>query len=200
MIDRLNQSLRLVPTWLVYLAGLLWAVWLFYLGLTGGLGVEPINALEREYGSVALKLLVLGLAITPLRTYVGINLIKFRRSVGLTAFFFVIAHLSVWALLDVKSITAIWADIIKRPYITVGMVAFVSLIPLAVTSNNRSIRWLGSTWRQLHKLAYVIAILAAIHFIWLVKGFQIEPIVYLAVILALLALRLPKFLSRFSQR
>jgi len=199
LIDRLNQSLRLVPTWLVYLAGLLWAVWLFYLGLTGGLGVEPINALEREYGSVALKLLVLGLAITPLRTYVGINLIKFRRSVGLTAFFFVIAHLSVWALLDVKSVAAIWADIIKRPYITVGMVAFVFLIPLAVTSNNRSIRWLGATWRQLHKLAYVIAILAAIHFIWLVKGFQIEPIVYLAAILALLALRLPKFLSRFSQ-
>lgn len=190
MTSFLNTTFRKIPAWLIYVISAAWAAWLFYLGLTGGLGVEPINALEREYGEVALKLIVVGLIITPLRNYAGINLLKFRRAIGVSAFFFVLAHFLVWAVLDVQSVARVWEDILKRPYITVGMVGFALMIPLAVTSNNFLLCKLGAaTWRQLHKLTYPIAVLGAVHYLWLVKGFQLEPLVYLGVILGLLALR-----------
>jgi sulfoxide reductase heme-binding subunit YedZ len=193
MINTLNTTLRRIPAWLIYVIGAAWAAWLFYLGVTGGLGVEPINALEREYGEVGLKLLIIGLAITPLRKYAGVNLLKFRRSVGVTTFFYILAHFTVWAVLDVGTFARVWEEILKRPYVTVGMLGFVLMIPLAVTSNNLSLRKLGgATWRKLHKLTYPIAVLGAVHYLWLVKGFQLEPIVYLGVILGLLALRIQK--------
>lgn len=192
MIDGLNTALRRLPSWPLYVLAAGWAGWLFYLGATGGLGVEPIEALEHRYGELALQALILSLAITPLQRLAGIRLIKFRRAIGLIAFFFVLAHFLVWALLDVGAVWAIWADIVKRPYVTVGMVGFVALIPLAVTSNNLSIRKMGTAaWRRLHKLAYPAALLGAVHFVWLAKGFQIEPLLYLAAVLALLATRLP---------
>ncbi len=190
--QHINHWARKIPSWVVYVLLLIPAPWFFYLGATGGLGVEPIKALEHEYGELALKLLVAGLAITPLRTHLGINLIKFRRAIGLMAFFYVSAHLLVWLVLDVQIVSQIWADILKRPYITIGMVGFILMVPLAMTSNNRSIRTLGPKWRQLHKLTYMVVLLGVVHFLMLVKGFQLEPILYLAVILALLALRLPK--------
>lgn len=191
MRDRLNQSLRRLPTWVIYLLGALPAPWLFYQGLTGGLGVEPIKALEHEYGELALQLLVLGLTITPLRRYAGINLLKFRRAIGLLCFFYVTCHLLVWLVLDVQLLSQIWADIIKRPYITIGMTGFVLLLPLALTSNNWSIRRLGPYWRKLHRVIFVVGILGAVHFIMLVKGVQLEPLIYLALIGGLLLLRLP---------
>ncbi|KGM87940.1 putative membrane protein [Roseovarius mucosus DSM 17069] len=187
--DRINGLARQVPVWAVWLLGLVPAVWTFYLGLTGGLGAEPIKALERELGEVALQLVILGLCITPLRRYLGVNLIRFRRAVGLLAFTYVSLHLLVWLVLDVQIWAQIWADILKRPYVTVGFTAFLMMIPLALTSNDLSLRRLGPRWRVLHRLTYAVAILAAVHFIWLSKGFQIEPLVYLAVILALLGLR-----------
>ncbi|WP_373355217.1 protein-methionine-sulfoxide reductase heme-binding subunit MsrQ [Pseudoroseicyclus sp. CXY001] len=188
--DRINGWLRRVPPWAIYVAGFLYAAWYFWLGLTGGLGPEPINTLEREYGQTAIQLLIAGLAVTPLRRFAGINLLRFRRAIGVTCFFFVLAHLSVWALLDVQALGRVWADILKRPYITIGMGAFLLLLPLAVTSNNLSIRKLGPKWRQLHKLVYPAAILAAVHFIWLVKGFPWEPFIYAGIIAVLLGLRL----------
>lgn len=190
VVERINSLARRVPTWAVYLAYGAPSVWLFYLGLTGGLGIEPIKALEHELGEIALQLLIIGLCITPLRRFLGVNLIKFRRAFGLLAFYYVCLHLLVWLVLDVQIPAQIWADIVKRPYVTIGFAAFLMLVPLAATSNNWSVRRLGPKWRQLHKLTYVVAILGAVHFIWLVKGFQIEPLVYLAVILGLLALRL----------
>ena len=193
MIDRLNTLLRKIPAWTIYIVGAAWAAWLFYLGVTGGLGVEPINALEREYGEIGLKLMVIGLAVTPLRKYAGINLLKFRRAIGVTTFFFILAHFSVWALLDVGSFARVWEEILKRPYVTVGMASFLMLIPLAVTSNNLSLRKMGAaTWRQLHKLTYPAAVLGAVHYLWLVKGFQLEPIIYLIIIGGLLALRVQR--------
>ncbi|WP_282023904.1 protein-methionine-sulfoxide reductase heme-binding subunit MsrQ [Limimaricola cinnabarinus] len=188
--QQINGALRRVPAWTLYLIGAAWMAFLFWQALTGRLGVEPINALEREYGDVALKLLVAGLAVTPLMKYARINLMKFRRAIGLLTFFFVLAHFSVWALLDVQSLGRVWADILKRPYVTVGMIAFLGLIPLALTSNNWSVRRLGRNWRRLHQLVYGIAILGAVHYIWLAKGFQIEPLVYLGLILGLLATRI----------
>lgn len=191
MRDRINQSLRRLPTWVIYMLGALPAPWLFYQGLSGNLGADPIKALEHEYGKLALQLLVVGLAITPLRTYARINLLKFRRAIGLLCFFYVTCHLLVWLVLDVQLPGQILADIIKRPYITIGMAGFLLLLPLALTSNTRSIRRLGRNWGRLHKATYLIAILGAVHFILLVKGIQLEPLIYLFVIIGLLLLRLP---------
>lgn len=189
--DMINKTVRKLPAWPLYVLGAFHIAWLFWLGLTGGLGVEPIKALEHAYGETGLKLLVVVLAITPLRRFARVNLIKYRRALGLLTFTYICAHLLVWLVLDVQILSQIWADILKRPYITIGMVGFALMIPLMLTSNNVSIRKLGPKWRQLHKLTYVVAILGAVHFTLLVKGFQIEPLVYLLIVLVLLALRLP---------
>ncbi|MBU2358831.1 MAG: protein-methionine-sulfoxide reductase heme-binding subunit MsrQ [Alphaproteobacteria bacterium] len=189
----LNGAVRRVPAWPLYLLGAAWMAWQFWLALTGQgkYGVEPINVLEREYGLDALILLVAGLAITPLRTWAGVNLIKFRRAVGLLAFFFVLAHFFVFALLDVQTLGRVVTEVVKRPYVTVGFIAFVGLIPLALTSNNWSIRRMGPVrWRRLHKLVYPAALLGALHYIWLVKGWPLEPFLYMGGIIVLLALRL----------
>nr|WP_319826628.1 protein-methionine-sulfoxide reductase heme-binding subunit MsrQ [Thalassovita sp.] len=178
------------PPTLVYVLGAAWAAYLFWLGATGGLGAEPIRALEHAYGIAALNLLVLGLCISPLRRFAGVNLLRYRRAVGVTSFFFVLCHLVVWAVLDLQSPARLWADIVKRPYITVGMVAFILLLPLAATSNNRSVRWLGAKWRQMHRLTFVAVPLAGIHFIMGRKGLQSEPLIYMMGIAILLSLRL----------
>ncbi len=194
MIDAVNRVARKVPTWPLYILCLLPVPWLLYLAQNGGLGREPIKALEHELGELALQLLIASLAVTPLRRYLGINLLKFRRMLGLLAFIYVALHLAVWVVLDMSLLWAqMWADIWKRPYITIGMAGFLALIPLALTSNNISVRKLEAAgWRKLHRLAYVAVLLGGLHYIWLVKGIQLEPLIYMAVILGLLALRLPK--------
>jgi sulfoxide reductase heme-binding subunit YedZ len=199
-MDWINQLLRKVPTWLVYIVGLIPVPLFLYLAQTGGLGREPIKALEHELGELALKLIIVGLAITPLRKFVGLNLIKFRRSIGVLAFTYVALHLLVWLVLDVGILSQIWADILKRPYITIGMVGFVVMIPLAVTSNNWSVKRLGGKWRRLHQLTYVAAALGGLHFIMIAKGIQLEPLIYMAVILSLLAYRLPMFARKSARQ
>ena len=190
LVDTINGWARRLPVPVVYGTLSLPLVWLVYLAATGGLGVEPVKALEHRLGEIALQLLIAGLAITPLRRFTGLNLIRFRRAVGLTAFFYVALHLLVWLVLDVQILSQIWADILKRPYITVGMAGFVLMIPLALTSNNWSVRRLGPTWRRLHKLTYAACLLGALHFVMLSKGFQYEPLLYLAAVGVLLAARL----------
>lgn len=192
VMDHINAAARRVPTWVVYIVCALPAPWLLYLGITGGLGVEPIEELEHRLGELAIQFLVAGLAITPLRRHIGLNLMKFRRAVGLITFYYVVLHLMVWLFLDVQIISQIWADILKRPYVTIGMSAFVLLLPLALTSNDWSVRRLGPNWRQLHKMVYFAAVLSALHFLWLSKGFQLEPMLYFMAIVILLALRLPR--------
>ncbi|WP_109310795.1 protein-methionine-sulfoxide reductase heme-binding subunit MsrQ [Ruegeria sp. AU67] len=198
-MQTLNQILRRIPMWLVYLLGALPAPWLFYQGLTGGLGVDPIEALEHRYGELALQLLIVVLAISPLRRFFGLNLLKFRRALGVLTFAYVSLHLLVWLVLDVQFPSQIWADILKRPYITVGMAAFILMIPLAVTSNNLSLRKLGARWRILQRLVFPAAILGGLHYVMLAKGFQIEPLVYLSLIVSLILLRIPVsgLLTRF---
>ena len=195
--QRINLALKKVPVWLVYLLGALPPVWFFYLGLTGALGVEPIKALEHKVGELALQALILTLAITPIRDWTGVNLIRFRRAIGLLTFYYVSFHLLVWLVLDVQILSQIWADIVKRPYITIGMLAFVLMIPLAVTSNNLSVRRLGpKRWKGLHRLTYAAAILGAVHFVMLAKGFQIEPLIYLGIVVGLVLMRFPSPLKR----
>ncbi|UWR76010.1 protein-methionine-sulfoxide reductase heme-binding subunit MsrQ [Phaeobacter inhibens] len=190
-MQRINSLFRMVPVWLVYMGGMLPAGVLFYQGLSGALGAEPIKALEHEYGELALQLLVATLAITPLRRLLGLNLMRFRRAIGLSCFFYVSCHLLVWLLLDVQLLGQILADILKRPYITIGMAGFVLMLPLALTSNGISVRRLGARWRLLHRLTYPAAFLGALHNVMLAKGFQLEPLIYMGAILLLLALRLP---------
>ena len=128
--------------------------------------------------------------MTPLRRFTGVSLMKFRRQIGLMAFYFLTAHVLVWAVLDVQSLSRVWADIVERPYITIGMAGLLALVPLALTSNNYAIRKLGPLrWRKLHRLAYPAVLLGALHYIWLVKGFEIEPLLYAGVIVLLLLLR-----------
>jgi sulfoxide reductase heme-binding subunit YedZ len=190
--ERINGALRRFPPGLIYLAGALWAVWLFWLGATGGLGAEPINALERAYGDAALKLLIAGLAVTPLRRFTGISFLRLRRAIGMTCFFFALAHVLVWALLDLRAPAAVWEDILKRPYVTIGMLGFLALVPLALTSNDRAVRRMGaSTWRRLHRLVYPAAVFGALHQMLIIRGFAVEALVQLGLILGLLLLRLP---------
>lgn len=188
--ETLNGILRKLPTWPVYVLGALPPFWYLYLGFTGGLGVEPISALEHKLGLLGLQFLIAGLVVTPLRKWTGINLIRFRRALGLLAFYYIMAHLLTWLLLDIRDPARIWADLLKRPYITIGMLSFLLLIPLAATSFDRAIRKLGPRWRQLHALVYVAVPLGAVHFVILRKGWQIEPLAYLAIVMALLVVRL----------
>lgn len=199
MVGTLNTGLRRVPAWPLYAAGLGWMAWLFWLGLSGQLGPEPVKVLEHSYGKGALQWLIAGLAITPLRNWTGVSLLKFRRAVGLVAFYMLLGHLLIWAILDVQSLERVWADIVKRPYITVGMAGFVLLLPLALTSNDKAVRWLGARWRMVHKLVYPAIGLGVLHFIWLVKGWQLEPFIYAGVLAGLLVLRLPT-LSRQGRK
>ncbi len=198
--QRLSAQARRVPEWLVYIVGAVPAPWLFWQAATGRLGVEPIAALEHEYGRLALQLLIAGLCITPLRKFTGLNLLKFRRALGLLVFAYVVLHLLVWAVLDVQIVAQMWADIVKRRYVTVGMAAAMLLLPLALTSNRWSIRTMGLGWRRLHLLVYPAVILAGIHFIWLRKGLQIEPLLYMCVILSILATRIPLGARRAHNR
>ena len=199
MVATVNSWLRRVPVWLLYLLALAPIPWLFWLGLNGQLGVEPIQELEHEYGELALKFLIAGLAVTPLRRFAGLNLLKFRRALGLITFWYVCAHLAVWLVLDVGNLAQIWADIVKRPYITVGMLGFVVMVPLALTSNSWSLRRLGRGWHSLHRLVYVAAALGGLHYVLLAKGWQLEPLIYLAIILGLLAARLKPRVARTAR-
>lgn len=185
-----NGVLRRVPAWPLYIVAVIPPVFMFFAALNGKLGVDPVKSLEHEMGELGLQVLIAVLAISPLRRLTGISLIRFRRALGLIGFFYIFLHLLVWLVLDVQIVDQIIKDIIKRPYITIGMGAFVLMIPLAITSNNWSLRRLGPKWRSLHKLTYPAVILGGVHFVWLVKGWQLEPLIYLAVILGLLALRL----------
>ena len=189
--QRINQAIGRVPPWLLYIVAMLPPVWFLWLAATGGLGVEPIKALEHKLGELALQILIATLAVRPLREWTGVNLLKHRRALGVVTFAYVFLHLLVWLLLDVQILSEIWADIIKRPYITVGMVAFVLMLPMVITSNNLSLRKLGpKRWRRLHRLMYPAVILGGLHYVMLAKGFQIEPLVYFGLILLLLAARL----------
>jgi sulfoxide reductase heme-binding subunit YedZ len=193
LVQLINSGLRKIPTWVLYIFLPIPGILAIMAGLTDNLGPEPIKELEGELGEVAIKLLIIGLAVTPLLHFTRINLLRFRRAIGVVAFGYVAAHFLTWLLLDVQLLSQIWADILKRPFISVGFVGFMAMVPLAVTSNNWSMRKLGQFWSVLHRLTYIATILGGLHYIMLVKGFQMEPLVHMAIILAFLALRVPKW-------
>ena len=197
MAARIGRLVGRVPVTTVYAVGLMLIAWPFARALTGALGPDPVRTLEQDLGLSALQVLVAMLAVTPLRRLTGISLLRFRRALGLTALMIVIAHLSVWLFLDVADVGRIWNDIVRRPWITVGMAAFLMMLPLAATSTASAIRRLGAAaWRRLHMLTYVLVPLAGVHFVMVRKGWQAEPLLYLALIALLLALRLERLLLR----
>ena len=193
MITKLNSVLRMIPTWVVYLALIAPGAVYFYWALINQLGADPILRLERQYGRWALQLLIAGLLVSPVRKLLGVNLMKFRRAIGLMAFLYVALHLLIWVMLDKwLNWAGIWEDIVKRPFMTIGMMAFLMLVPLAVTSNNLSVRRMGAAaWRKLHRLTYFAALAGAVHYMLIVKGWPMEPIMYVAVVAGLVAWRLP---------
>ncbi len=174
----------------LYIVGTLPGLWAFYRGLTDQLGADPVATLEKLLGIWALRFLIAGLVITPLWRFGGPRLVRFRRAIGLLAFYYACAHLAVYLLLDRGlDLSSIIGDILKRPYITVGFLSFVILVPLAATSNAPAIRRLGARWQGLHKWVYAAAALAALHFIMLVKSWPAEPVIYAGLVAVLLAVR-----------
>jgi len=184
---------------------LAWQVWQTVQGNGDGLGVNPIERLTHRTGEMALYCLLLSLAVTPLRMLSGrAVLTRFRRMLGLLAFAYAFLHFGIY-LFD-RSLTdegftlrEVGKDIAKRPYITLGTLAFLMLLVLAVTSTNGMIRRLGRAWQVLHRLVYPAAVLAIIHFTWLVKAGLVRPLSFGAVLFLLLAVRVPSWL-RSSHR
>lgn len=193
---RHKKRARGLPWWVkpsVFATCLVPAGLLLWDALVGGLGANPIEQITHRTGDWTLRLLLVTLAITPLRRLSGFTaLVRLRRMLGLFAFFYASLHFLTWLVLDqFFDWQAIVADIAKRPYITVGFTAFVLLIPLAVTSTNAMMRRLGRNWTRLHRLVYLIGILGVIHYWWLVKADILEPAIYAAILAVLLASRLP---------
>jgi sulfoxide reductase heme-binding subunit YedZ len=165
-------------------------VWLVFLAATDGLGANPQEALIRDSGDWALRLMCLALAITPLRQAMGWSaLARWRRMVGLFAFFYASVHLLSYAVFDMGlDLAEMLIDIAKRPFILVGTLTFLLLVPLAATSSHRAVRWLGAArWQQLHRLVYLAALTMLLHFFWMRAGKSDFAEVYLyAAIVALL--------------
>ena len=183
------MKLWIKPT--VFTFSLLPLAWLVFALLTDRLGANPIEALTRETGEWTLRLLLITLCMTPLRRYMGWSWpLRVRRMLGLFVFFYACVHLSTYLWLDqFFDWGEIGRDILKRPFITVGMLAFVLLIPLAVTSTRAMQKRLGRNWAKLHQLVYVIPALGVLHFWWLVKADVRTPLVYALLLVLLLGMR-----------
>jgi sulfoxide reductase heme-binding subunit YedZ len=177
---------------IVFLLCLIPAVTIATRAYLDDLGPFPINELELLTGRWTLRMLAIALAITPARRLFGWNgLVKYRRMVGLFAFFYATVHISTYVGLDAFFDVA-WMveDILEHRYITIGMLAYLCLIPLAVTSTKGWIRRLGKRWQKLHRLVYVAAVLGTVHYLWAVKKDTFLPLVYLSIFVVLLGYRL----------
>ena len=185
----------------------LWYAWAIYSDFALGtryLGSDPIKEAEHAYGAWTLRLLLASLAITPMRRISGWNwLAKHRRTLGLYAFAYGVLHLSVWAILDVQLIIddlvgwdVVWTDLTKRPFITIGMLCLLLMLPLAITSTKGMIKRLGKRWTKLHRLVYPIAILGVVHFFMAVKLDIREPGVYALILAVLLGWRVRDWRQR----
>lgn len=176
----------------VWLAALWPLALLLWDGFHDGLGAEPIREVTHRTGLASLVLLLCSLAVTPLRRLTGWNgAIRFRRLLGLFAFFYACLHFATYVFDQEFLPEYIVEDVVEHPYVTAGFTAFLLMVPLALTSTQAMIRRLGRRWQKLHRLVYASAALAVLHFVWLVKKDLAEPMTYAAVLALLLAFRLP---------
>jgi methionine sulfoxide reductase heme-binding subunit len=190
----LEQRYRFLYKPLVFIASLLplgWMVCGAFGWLGQSLGPDPVKRLEHFCGQTALNFLMITLLVSPLRELAKLpQLLRLRRMLGLFAFFYVLLHFIIYAVLDQElNIRSVIADVAKRPYITIGFAALLMLIPLAITSTNRMMRRLGRRWQKLHRLVYVIAVLGVWHYYWQVKRDVREPLLYAAILAVLLGYR-----------
>ena len=188
------HALALLP-----LALLGWKVWQVFSGADiDALGADPVAAIEHELGQWALRLLLLTLAVSPLRQLTGQSvLLRFRRMLGLYAFAYASLHFAAWLALDlVGDLSGIATEIVRRPFITVGFLAWLLLVPLAVTSTRGWMRRLGRNWGRLHRLIYPIGALVVLHFWWIVKSDWREPALYAGLLAVLLGWRAWKAVVR----
>lgn len=187
------HALALTP-----LAILAWQFWqVFSEADIDALGADPVAEIEHRLGIWALRLLLVTLAVTPLRQITGQPLlIRFRRMLGLYVFAYASLHFSAWLVLDLRGYwTLLFEEIVKRPYITVGFAAWLLLVPLAITSTKGWMRRLARNWGRLHKLVYAVAVLAVLHFWWIVKSDIREPLLYAGILALLLGWRLWRWLA-----
>ena len=177
---------------LVFLACLTPFVWLAIRTLTGRLGINPVEDLELTTGIWSLRFLIVTLAVTPVRRLTGWNrVIQYRRMFGLFTFFYVCVHFAIYIGVDqFFAFGFILKDVVKRPFITMGFTAFVLMIPLALTSTKGWIRRLGRRWQLLHRLIYISAVCASVHYLWKVKVMIGSPVYYALVIGLLLGFRI----------
>ncbi|MGZ2456946.1 protein-methionine-sulfoxide reductase heme-binding subunit MsrQ [Rhizobium anhuiense] len=176
--------------WLLYVVGLVPAAWTFYLGATDQLGADPVKTFELFLGIWTIRFLIATLAVSPARELFGWNYLRYRRALGLLTFYYALMHFTVYMVLDqAMDISAVINDVLKRPFIMFGMAALAMLIPLALTSNNFSIRRLGKNWIWLHRLIYIIAASGALHFALSTKILDLEQYIYVGLIIALILYR-----------
>ena len=187
MLDAINQTARRIPAYSIYIVGVALAAWVVFSSLSTP---DPAKVLERTLGTRGLQILIATLCITPLRWY-GVNLLKFRRARGLMGFMFIAMHRTTWVVLDLGlRWSEIFTELTKRPFIIVGMLVFVALIPLAVTSNNTMVKRLGALrWKRLHWLAYPATLAGAVHFVMIGKVYTLESALYFAAVAGLLIVR-----------
>jgi sulfoxide reductase heme-binding subunit YedZ len=188
---------------IVFLLGIAPLALLGWRALHSDLTANPVEFITHFTGDWTLRFLIFTLCITPFRKLLRLpELIRFRRMLGLFAFFYVCLHFLTWLVIDQAfNLHDMWADVLKRRFITVGFTAFVLLIPLAITSTAGWIRRLGGKrWQQLHRAIYVSAVLGVIHYYWLVKSAVIKPLAYGAIVAVLLLWRLFNFLKRRGTR
>ncbi len=190
-MQAVNRWLRRLPVWAVWLGGMIPLALLVADTALGRLGVDPVRDIEHRLGRTAIYFLIATLAVTPLLRLARLNLMRFRQALGLICFTYVACHLLAWVVFDMG---LLWAqmlkDVLKRPYLVFGMLAFAMLLALALTSNRFSIRRLGANWRRLHRLTYPAAILAAVHWLWALKVWESWPLSILGVISLLLLVRI----------
>ena len=163
-------------------AALVWAAF------DNGLGANPVERLTHETGQWTLRMLLLTLAVSPLRQWTRVAAVmRFRRMLGLYAFFYLCCHFLIWFVADhTGDIGSMFDDVVERPFITLGFSALLLMIPLAITSNQWSVRRLGRRWKSLHQLVYAIVVLGVLHFLWLVKADYREPTIYAVIAIVLL--------------
>jgi methionine sulfoxide reductase heme-binding subunit len=176
--------------WALYAVGLLPAAWTFYLGATDQLGADPVKTFELFLGLWTIRFLILTLAVSPARDLLGWNYLRYRRALGLLTFYYALMHFTVYMVLDqAMDLPAVVDDVLKRPFIMFGMAGLALLVPLAVTSNNFSIRKMGMKWIWLHKLIYIIAAAGALHFALSTKILDLEQYIYVGLIILMILYR-----------
>lgn len=176
----------------VFLTALTPFVYLVHALLTGGLGPNPIDSLTDQTGTLAIRMLLISLAVTPLRHLLKQTWpLRFRRMLGLFAFFYALLHVLIYTVLDQQlDIAFIWEDLAERPYVLAGTTAFLLLVPLALTSTKAMVKRLGRKWLALHRVVYLAGTAAVVHYVWLAKGDLLEPFVYLVILMVLFGYRL----------